>query len=105
MKQTFIQLKDLPFSNKGDIWELEEGEIKINDCVYSSCSLDLVKYYTLETGQIDMTQNGWFDIAGSEEEKRLEKIRIKRDLEFEKDFCLIRLAELEEAIQDLGVVK
>uniref|UniRef100_A0A6H1Z7A9 Uncharacterized protein n=1 Tax=viral metagenome TaxID=1070528 RepID=A0A6H1Z7A9_9ZZZZ len=108
MKQTYIQLQDLPFSNKGSIWEVEaDGKeiiaVYVNGVGYTFCSpglqMAIAKYYASD-GSLDMTGE-WFELAGSKEEKKLVLIRMRDGLQLERNDYQSRVDELQVQIDRL----
>jgi hypothetical protein len=100
----YKQLKDLPFSKKGDIWEVEKEKIIINGVNYTICSpclwKDLVIYYT-DDDIIDMNDGIWFEIFGTEDEKKLEIQKIKKGIVAEIDFYQCRIEDLNLTLKKL----
>lgn len=69
ISKKYEQIKDLPFSNKGCIWEIdwensEELYLNIDGANYSYCSpglwTGLVRYYYDIDEGLDMTTQGYF---------------------------------------------
>jgi hypothetical protein len=104
MKSTWKQLKDLPFSNAGSIWEINGNELKIDGMNYSYTHPELwsglVKYYIQESGVVDMTSE-WFERAGSEDEKKHEVDMVKEMLRSKKENLLYEIQGIEDSIKEL----
>ena len=97
----YKQIKELPFSPVGSIWEIAGETIKVDGENYTFCFPEnhksLVMYYTDDYGNLNM-EGEWFEIAGTEDEKKLEIIRQKRKVEEE-------ISYYEAAIEDAKIRK
>ena len=100
----YKQLKDLPMKKAGAIWEIDGTKIKIDGQDYTYCSPDLYKnlvlYYSDDDGNLNM-EGEWFEIAGAEDEKKLELKKEREKLINESDYYE---AELERITQRLNEI-
>ena len=103
----YKQLKDLPFSSKGSIWEVQEDgktdRIVINNvgCSMVGVYKSIVEYYTEESGVINMDDGEWFELAGTKEEKELQREREVQQMMAEREYLLIRVEEINETLDNL----
>ena|SRR3990167_2519796 len=101
MKKMYKQLKDLPWSKKGSLWEINDNNISIDGFNYSLIDhmQTLVKYYTAEDGTIDMDDGIWFELAGDENYKRRVKEAEQYQLRMEKVYLEGRIKEINTKLK------
>jgi hypothetical protein len=101
----YKQIKDLPFSKAGDIWEVDGETVRINGSNYTFCSPDLWKnlvlYYSGDDGILNM-EGEWFELAGTEDEKKLAREKERMELQNTADYYAEELEKIDERLKELA---
>jgi hypothetical protein len=98
----FKQLKDLPFTEAGAIWDVDKEGIIINGANYFliDWAKSLVDYFTNEAGVFNPVGE-WFEMAGSEEEKKEQIREQKLQLIAQKEYYQGEIEKVNESLLEL----
>jgi hypothetical protein len=98
----WVQIKDLPFSKSGAVWNINGDKILVDDCDHSYIDtyVSLVRYYTMDSGIVNM-DGEYFRLAVEKDGVIQDILKEINRNKLELEWLRSKVEQLEEGNQGL----